>query len=154
MGDSLSPDLTLLVSTQTHDLVTSLFGVMREETEVMRKCSSCAARLAAIKQDIQHHINESELSISQVARRQNISSQYIRTLFHREKTTFADYVTELRLERAYRHLRNPVCRNHHISTVAFDTGFSNLSWFNRAIKQRFGMTPSEARNLSRRPANQ
>lgn len=154
IGNSLSPDLTLLVSTQVHDLVTLLFGAKREEAQVTGKCHLRAVRLEAIKRDILAHITESELSISQVARRQGISSQYIRTLFHSEETTFADYVTELRLDQAYRYLCNPVYIDHCISTLAFDMGFSNLSWFNRAFKQRFGLTPSEVRNLSRRSEDQ
>jgi len=154
IGDSLSPDLTLLVSTQIHDLVTLLFGAKREEAQVTGKCHLRAVRLEAIKRDILEHITESELSISQVALRQGISSQYIRTLFHSEETTFADYVTELRLDQAYWHLRSPVYIDHCISTLAFDMGFNNLSWFNRAFKQRFGLTPSQVRNLSRQSADQ
>lgn len=153
IGDSLSPDLTLLVSTQIHDLVTLLFGAKREEAQVTGKCHLRAVRLEAIKRDILEHITENELSISQVALRQGISSQYIRALFHSEETTFADYVTELRLEQAYQYLCNPVYIDYCISTLAFDMGFSNLSWFNRAFKQRFGLTPSEVRNLSRRSAD-
>ncbi len=153
MGGSLSPDLTLLVSTQIHDLVTLLFDTKREEAQVASKCSLRAARLQAVKHDIMEHITDSELSISQVAQRQGISPQYIRTLFHSEATTFGDYVTELRLERAYRYLCNPLHINCCISTVAFDMGFNTLSWFNRAFKQRFGLTPSEVRNLSPQPAD-
>lgn len=153
MVGSLSPDLTLLVSTQIHDLVTLLFGAKREEAQVASKCRLRAARFEAIKRDILEHITDSELSISQVARRQGISPQYIRTLFHSEATTFGDYVTELRLERAYRYLCNPLHINCCISTIAFDMGFNTLSWFNRAFKQRFGLTPSEVRNLSPQSAD-
>lgn len=154
VGDNLSPDLTVLVSTQIQDLVTLLLGPKREETQVTSKCSLRAARFEAVKHDILEHIAESELSITQVARRQGISPQYIRTLFHCEETTFADYVTNLRLEHSYQHLCNPAYSDCCISTLAFDMGFNNLSWFNRAFKQRFSLTPSEVRNLSRRPANQ
>ncbi|WP_350282047.1 AraC family transcriptional regulator [Nitrosomonas sp.] len=154
IGDSLSPDLTLLVSTQIHDLVMLLFSAKREEAQVAGKCRLRAVRLEAIKRDILEHITESELSINQVARRQDISPQYIRALFHNEETTFADYVTELRLKQAYQYLCNPVYIGHCISTLAFDMGFNNLSWFNRAFKQQFGLTPSEVRNLSRRSEDQ
>ncbi len=154
VGDNLSPDLTVLVSTQIQDLVTLLLGPKQEETQVTSKCGLRAARFEAVKHDILEHIAESELSITQVARRQGISPQYIRTLFHCEETTFADYVTNLRLEHAYQHLCNPAYSDCCISTLAFDMGFNNLSWFNRAFKQRFNLTPSEVRNLARRSANQ
>ncbi|MDL1866586.1 helix-turn-helix domain-containing protein [Betaproteobacteria bacterium PRO4] len=154
MGDDLSLSLVSLVSTQIHDLVTLLFGTKREEAQVAGKCSLRAVRLEAIKRDILEHLSENELSISQVALRQGISPQYIRTLFHNEDTTFADYVTGLRLEQAYQHLCNPLYIDYCISTLAFNLGFNNLSWFNRAFKQRFGLTPSEAKNLSRQSADQ
>ncbi|MXS86168.1 AraC family transcriptional regulator [Nitrosomonas sp. HPC101] len=154
LGGSLSLDLASLVSTQIHDLVTLLFGTKRKEAHMTGRCGLRAARLRAVKHDIMEHIADSELSINQVALHQGISPQYIRTLFHSEDTTFADYVTGLRLEQAYRHLCNPLCIDHCISTLAFELGFNNLSWFNRAFKQRFGLTPSEARNLFRQSADQ
>jgi len=148
--DCLPSDLALLVSTQIHSLAAQLFSGKQEEVQVAGKCHLRTERLEAIKRDILEHITESELSINQVARHQGISSQYIRTLFHSEGTTFADYVAELRLDQVYRHLCNPASTDHCISTLAFDMGFNNLSWFNRAFKQRFGQTPSQVRNLSRR----
>jgi AraC-like DNA-binding protein len=30
-----------------------------------------------------------------------------------------------------------------VSAIAFDAGFNDLSHFNRAFRQRFGVTPSE-----------
>lgn len=154
MGDNLPSDLVSLVSTQIHDLVTLLFGTKREEAQAAGKCSLRAVRLEAVKRDIAEHIADSKLSINQVARRQGVSPQYIRALFHSEVTTFADYVTGLRLEQAYRQLCNPAYIDHCISTLAFAMGFNNLSWFNRTFKQRFGLTPSEVRNLSRQSVDQ
>lgn len=154
MGDSLSPDLASLASTQIHDLLTLLLGAKQDEMETAKSRGLRATRFRAVKCDILGHITDSELSIDQVALRQGISPQYIRALFHSEETTFADYVTGLRLKQTYRLLCNPLYTNRSISTLAFDMGFSNLSWFNRAFKQRFGLTPSEVRNLSRRSEDQ
>jgi AraC-like DNA-binding protein len=36
-----------------------------------------------------------------------------------------------------------------ISTIAFNVGFNDLSYFNRTFRRRFGMTPSEARHTGR-----
>ncbi|MGZ0018207.1 helix-turn-helix domain-containing protein [Nitrosomonas sp. wSCUT-2] len=55
-------------------------------------------------------------------------------------------VTGLRLEQTYRFLCNPSHIDRSISTLAFDMGFNNISWFNRIFKQRYGLTPSEVRN--------
>jgi AraC-like DNA-binding protein len=32
-----------------------------------------------------------------------------------------------------------------ISDIAFDCGFNDLSYFNRCVRRRFGLTPSAAR---------
>lgn len=146
MKDDLSSELAALAATQIHDLFVLLCGAKQEEAVIAKDRGLRAARLRAVKQDIVAHINDSELSINQVALRQGISPQYIRALFHREETTFADYVTGLRLEQAYRFLCNPLHIDRSISTLALDMGFNNISWFNRIFKQRFGLNPTEVRN--------
>lgn len=147
MKQDLPPELASLASTQIHDLLILLLGAKQDEVEIAKGRGLRAVRLKAVKSDILEHITESELAINQVALRQGISPQYIRTLFHSEQTTFADYVTGLRLEQAYRFLCNPLHTDRSISALAFDIGFNNLSWFNRVFKQRFGLTPSEVREL-------
>lgn len=146
MKDDLSPELAALAATQIHDLFVLLCGAKQEEAAIAKDRGLRAARLRAVKQDIVAHITDSEMSINQVALRQGISPQYIRALFHSEETTFADYVTGLRLEQVYRFLCNPLHIDRSISTLALDMGFNNISWFNRIFKQRFGLTPTEVRN--------
>lgn len=146
MKDDLSPELATLAATQIHDLFVLLCGAKQEEAAIASNRGLRTARLRAVKQDITAHITDCELSISQVALRQGISPQYIRALFHSEETTFADYVTGLRLEQIYRFLCNPLHLDRSISTLALDMGFNNISWFNRIFKQRFGLTPTEVRN--------
>lgn len=50
-----------------------------------------------------------------------------------------------RFVRAYRLLTDPRHANQKVSTIALDIGFGELSYFNRAFRQRYGMTPSELR---------
>lgn len=153
MKQDLSPELASLASAQIHDLLTLLLGAKQDEMEIAKGRGLRAVRLKAVKSDILEHITDSELSISHVALRQGISPQYIRALFHSEQTTFADYVTGIRLEQAYRLLRSPLHMGCSISTLAFAMGFNNLSWFNRVFKQRFGLTPSDVRDLFRQSAD-
>lgn len=143
----LSPEIASLASMQIHDIAALILGAKRDEAEIAKERGLRALRLLAVKKDIQQHLTDSELSISQVARRQRISPQYIRALFQGEDTTFAEYVTGSRLEQIYRQLASLLYSNLSISTLAFDMGFNNLSWFNRAFKQRFGLTPSEIRAM-------
>jgi AraC-like DNA-binding protein len=48
-------------------------------------------------------------------------------------------------------LSNPLLAERTISTIAYETGFGDLSHFNRAFRRRYGETPSDVRARSQRP---
>jgi len=106
------------------------------------------ARLHAIKDDILRHLGSPSLSVVDVAARQGISPAYIRKLFAASGTSFRDFVLAERLSRAYRMLRDPLQASRQIGTIAYEAGFSDLSYFNRAFRRSFGVTPSEMRASS------
>jgi AraC-like DNA-binding protein len=56
-------------------------------------------------------------------------------------------VLEQRLLLAHRLLCGIRGRKEKISTIAYDAGFRDLSYFNRSFRRRFGMTPSEWRDV-------
>ena len=62
-----------------------------------------------------------------------------------EGTTFSQYVLGQRLMRAHRILTDPRFVDRSITSVAFDVGFGDLSYFNRAFRRCYGGTPSEVR---------
>jgi len=74
----------------------------------------------------------------------------MRKLFAIEGTTFTDFVREPRLARAYRMLTDRFQIHRPIDVIAYESGFGDLSYFNRAFRQRYNMTPSDARELARR----
>ena len=55
------------------------------------------------------------------------------------------FVLDRRLALAYRTLRQPRSATRTISSIASDTGFGDLSYFNRTFRRRYGITPSSAR---------
>lgn len=58
---------------------------------------------------------------------------------------FISYLNDYRLTMASRLL---LSSEASVLTVAADTGFDNLSYFNRVFKKKFGMTPSSFRKLA------
>jgi AraC-like DNA-binding protein len=70
-------------------------------------------------------------------------------LFENEGTTFSEFARNARLSRAYRMLRDPRFADRSISTIAFEAGFSDLSYFNKVFRRRFGGTPSDVRAASK-----
>jgi AraC-like DNA-binding protein len=87
--------------------------------------------------------------LTAVVARHGISARYVRKLFNDEGTSFSAFVLDARLAQAYRILSDPRFSGRAISTVAFECGFGDLSYFNRAFRRRYQASPSEIRDLSR-----
>ena len=92
-----------------------------------------------------HQLDNEGLNVTDVAGRRGVTPRYVQMLFESESTTFTEYVLAQRLARARRMLAEPGLRHRTISAIAFEVGFGNLSYFNRAFRRHFGMTSTEAR---------
>jgi AraC-like DNA-binding protein len=139
------PHMRRLVAAQLCDLLAVTLGATRDAAAIAEGRGIRAARLRAIKSDIDAHLVNDYLSPSTVAKRHQISESYIRKLFESEGTSFSQFVLGRRLERAHRMLKNPILASRSIASIAFDAGFGDLSYFNRAFKRCYGATPSEVR---------
>lgn len=102
-------------------------------------------RLAAIKADIETRLERRELSIDMIAGIYGVTPRAIQKSFAAEGRTFSDYVMERRLERAWLKLMSAEDDAISISSVAFEVGFGDLSYFNRSFRKRFGRSPSQVR---------
>jgi AraC-like DNA-binding protein len=145
----MPPELQSLSIAHVHDLVALTLGATRDSAEIARRRGLRAVRLRAIEADIIANIASRDLSIDALAARHGISARYIRSLFQSENTSFTDFVLKQRLARAYRYLTNPQFTDLMISTIAFESGFGDLSYFNHAFRRQYGMTPSDARAQAR-----
>jgi AraC-like DNA-binding protein len=141
-----APDARRLIVAQLCELIAATLGATRDAHAGAEGHGMRAARLHAIKQDIEAHLPHGDLSPSAVARRQGISDSYIRKLFEREGTSFTQFVLARRLARAHRMLTDRRWNNHSIASIAFEAGFGDLSYFYRAFKRCYGMTTSEVRS--------
>jgi AraC-like DNA-binding protein len=101
--------------------------------------------LLSIKADIEAGLGQPTLSLEQLATTHGVTARYFQKLFEAEGRTFSDYLLERRLERAYQALRNRREASRSVSSIAFDVGFGDLSYFNRTFKKRFGATPRDVR---------
>ena len=133
--------------TGSRPLVALSLGATGDAADVAHRRGVRAARLQAIQADIEAHLLDPDLSTIWIAARHGISARYLRALFADRQMTFADFVTDRRLLVVWRRLVNPNTLCDAISTIAYECGFNDLSWFNRAFRRRFGMTPSEVRGL-------
>jgi len=140
-----TPDLRRLVVTQMYDLVAASIGATQEGAAIAEGRGLRAARLRAIKDDILENLGNSDLTVTAVAARHHITPRYLHKLFESGGTTFSDLLLRQRLARAHRLLTDPRLAERTITSVAFEVGFGDLSYFNRSFRRYYGATPSEAR---------
>jgi AraC-like DNA-binding protein len=138
-----TPELQRLVVTDIHDLIAATIGATRDAKAIAEGRGVRAARLRAIIGDINANLGNCDLTVAAVARRQRVTPRYVHKLFEGEGLTFSAFVLGRRLARAHRMLRDPRFADRSISSVAFDVGFGDLSYFNRAFRRCYEATPSE-----------
>ena len=124
-----------LVVAHIYDLMAVTVGATRDAAETAQGRGLRAARLHAIKQDIARNLDQADLSVAALAVRHGCTPRFIQRLFESEGTTFTEYVLAQRLARAHRMLTDPRRAGEKISTIAFDAGFGDVSYFNRAFRQ-------------------
>ncbi len=92
------------------------------------------------------HINKNymdNITIENLADKAHLSRSYFMAAFKKRTGMGAmEYVNRVRIRAAERRLWDG---DENIVDIAYDTGFRNLSNFNRRFKEKTGMTPSEYR---------
>jgi AraC-like DNA-binding protein len=146
---ALDPGARRVAISNVYDLAALAIGGVGDPRDHMSGLR--AARLHALKTDTLARLGEPGLSLHDVATRQGISTSYARKLFAQDGTAFFEYLLEHRLAAAHRRLLNPHEVPLPISSIAFELGFGDLSYFNRTFRRRYGMTPSDVRALARGP---
>ncbi len=126
-----------------HDLVGVVLDAFAGRPSEGRLDGLRAARLELARRDVRARACDATLDVHAVARRQRVSARYIQELFEQQGTTFTAFLRETRLDLAHRSLAAGDPRS--IAAIAFESGFNDLSHFNRNFRLRFGVTPSAVR---------
>ena len=87
-------------------------------------------------------------NLKQVSQSLNVHPTYLSREFSKyfDDLSFGDYIRKLRIEKAIQLLDES---NHSLAEIAYLTGFSDQSHFNRIFKKYTGKNPSEYRKKSR-----
>lgn len=111
---------------------------------------SCTLRTlrARVKAYIENNLARKDLDIEEIARRMGCSRRYIFRAFQLTDITPSQYIWDLRLERTKERLTTGCFNGGSISEIAFSCGFSSAAHFSRAFRKRYGMSPSDARELN------
>jgi AraC-like DNA-binding protein len=114
--------------------------------ETARSRGLRAARLKLAKSYVITHSERRDVSIGSVAANLHVAPRYLQRLFEADGTTFSDFLIRQRLARAHQLLSDPNAQKLAISSIAYDVGFGDLSYFNRRFRRQYGLTPGEVRH--------
>jgi AraC-like DNA-binding protein len=143
-----TPALAAAFTDHVCDLLALALGPTRDAAELARTRGLPAARLRAMQDDIRTNLGRADLSVRAVATRHKVSTRYLQRLFEESGSTFTQFVMEQRLAAVHKALA--ARPDVPIHTIAYDLGFNDASYFNRAFRQRYGCRPSDVRNCARR----
>jgi AraC-like DNA-binding protein len=119
-------------------------SVLAEKTVSIGNAS---AQLNALLKLIDNHAHDTNFCLDVAARGLGMSRRAIQALFAEIGTGFQDALVLARLRRSYKLLTNAEGDHFSITSIAFRTGFSDISTFNRQFRRVYGLTPTEARAL-------
>lgn len=131
------------------DLVALGLGAKGEACEQAEMRGARAARRVALLRAIDRRSGDPGLSASAVAAQFGITPRYVHLLLEETGCTFTHHLLERRLDKAVALLSDPRWPDRKISDIALEAGFTDLSYFNRAFRRHYGVTPSDMRASAR-----
>ena len=136
-------DRVLGYELQVKGLLLSLLSLLVAQSDTLPPSENAdTRRLKTILQYVTTHYAET-LSVAEAAGVCQCSpSHFMRWFRQMTGQSFTEYLNACRLNAAAEALRST---DDTVLAVAERTGFKNLSYFNRAFKARFGLTPREYR---------
>jgi AraC-like DNA-binding protein len=144
-GGPIDRELLNLSIRHVQDLLALAIGPAADFAETARTRGLRAARLKLAKSYVVAHSHRRDISITTLASSLNVTPRYAQRLFEAGGTTFSEFLIGQRLARAHRLLCEPGSSQNAISTIAYDVGFGDLSYFNRRFRRQYGLTPREVR---------
>jgi len=140
-----TPEMLSSVVTHLCDLIALTIGATRDGAALAQSRGLSAARLTAIKADIAENLGRTDLAVAAVAQRHRLTPRHLHRLFEAEGLTYSEFVLGLRLARAHRMLTDPRFAGWTVKAIATELGFGDRSYFNRAFRRRYGVSPSDLR---------
>lgn len=134
--------LDLKTVKQLKDIVLKLcFSLM--ETISQNRQNNCSASIEKAKYFIHENYSDCNISVSAVSQYLHLSPSYFRAIFKKETgTTFINYLTNLRMEKAKDLISSTNMKNYEIAEAV---GYSDPHYFSYCFKKYFKMSPNEFR---------
>lgn len=154
-SDQLSP----LVAAHMSQMLFDLLILCLNEHPIMQNAAplNARSRLMQVKQFIEQHLHDPNLSVEMIAQALYLSKRTLHTLFQETNTTINRYIWQRRLEKCSQELLIPHQVKRSISDIAFSWGFNSSSHFSRLFKKQYGISArqyrqqQQNRTLSQKP---
>jgi AraC family transcriptional activator of tynA and feaB len=148
-GESLDPASAERMSSIAVELIAASMAE-RIAAEPLRTLSS-AATLYRAQAYIADKLGVSGLGMQEVAAATGVSVRRLQEIAAEGGISLKDWMWDRRLDRAKASLSDPAYQATSVQTVALNFGFVDQAHFSKRFKQRFGMTPSEAKAMQIKP---
>ena len=130
------------------DVVALAIGANGESPVETQSDSLKEARIESILAAIAANHRSPGLSPDEIGASLGISARQLYRLLEETNRTFYEHLLEARLSTACRMLQDPRLERRTIGDIANKAGFTNLSYFSRVFRRRFGDSPSSFRAVS------
>lgn len=124
------------------DLISMAIGAQGAMPQLAERRGVRAVRHAAVLRAIERHVSDSSLSAASVADMLGVTPRYVHFLLEESGRTFSEHVLMRRLKAVEALLGDAERGNLKISAIARQSGFTDMSYFNRCFRSHFGDTPS------------
>lgn len=133
-----------------HDLLqgiilSSVRSLARHATAANGTATVVLDRLDEFKRLARRRLAEPGLSAECLAEAAGLSLRSLHRLFHASGSSFRSWLRDERLARCWEDLFEFPQTQRTIAATAFRWGFNDLTTFNRAFREKYGMAPSELR---------
>ena len=106
-----------------------------------KKAQKTPERVKEVVSYIEQHYQEEELSVENIAKEFYINYNYLCVLFKKHMgITINDFITETRMQKALEMMYNGAFVVQEIAELA---GYTNVNYFSKCFKKKFGMPPSQ-----------
>jgi AraC-like DNA-binding protein len=138
------------LSSEAHTLIASETTRRTNSSTILEKCTSVKPELLEkirVLMESDRFYAQTGLTISDLADALSMQEYRVRHLINQQLQyrNFNQFLNNYRIEDAARKLQNI---ENSISWIALDVGYASLSVFNKAFRERFGMTPTAYRNTA------
>ena len=123
-------------------LVTSYAVVYKNHVE---QSSVVTSRRWLVKQFIEEHLNNPELSPAFLAAAFGYTPAYLHRLFYSEGESLCQFILRRRLEEAARLIGDVLHKRRTFTEIAYKLGFKSATHFGRVFKEHYNLTPTQYR---------